>query len=213
MLQKNKSALKTDSKIKIVKEEIFQGFVGGGGGFRTVKGYNGKRLETQWSKQILDSFVNDDVELLEIALQSTLADVHDKVIGGEFGTPLSIGEYGFYSKSQFDNQRDILKIIERGHVERANFFLSDKEWEIVDKNINIMGEYGVSRFMTACPGDTFASLAVSSHSYSVAAKLLNCNVDPLIENFNKKNLGMILGQQYALLTLQVKTCQRYNVVL
>lgn len=70
----------------------------------TKKNYRGMKLDTQWSRYILDAMDNDDDELLLIALQSTLADINDVVIGGEDGSPMSIGDHGFFSDNQMDNQ-------------------------------------------------------------------------------------------------------------
>ena len=83
MFQRNKAPpVRVAQTLPPRTEEVFRGFVSGGGGFRTKKGFNGMKLETQWANQLMDSFKNDDVELLEIALESSLADVHDRVIGG-----------------------------------------------------------------------------------------------------------------------------------
>lgn len=183
--------------------QLFQGYIGRGGGFRTKKGFRGMKLETSWSKHILESFKKDDEELLEAALCSCLCDVHLRVIGGEFGSPLSIGEHGFFSQNQFEGQSELLKRTEREIVERTSSFLSDSDWKIIDSTIDRMGKYSFSRFVTASPGDTFTALAVSENAYLVAKALLISGVDPLLVNNCGQDLFSKLKQQYAVLTIKV----------
>eukprot|EP00596_Hydrurales_sp_CCMP1899_P005429 CAMPEP_0119038630 /NCGR_PEP_ID=MMETSP1177-20130426/7674_1 /TAXON_ID=2985 /ORGANISM="Ochromonas sp, Strain CCMP1899" /LENGTH=438 /DNA_ID=CAMNT_0007001473 /DNA_START=264 /DNA_END=1577 /DNA_ORIENTATION=- len=187
--------------------QLFQGYIGRGGGFRTKKGFRGMKLEASWSKHILESFKKDDEELLEVALSSCLCDVHARVIGGEFGTPLSIGEHGFFSQNQFEGQSELLKRTERVIVERTKSFLSDHDWKIIDSTIDQMGKYSFSRFVTASPGDTFTALAVVENAFLVANILLIRGVDPLIENNCGKDLFCKLKQQYATLTIKLRELQ------
>lgn len=198
----------SDKKIidkSIVGEsEIFKGFVGSsGGGFKTKKGFFGKRLDHLWSKQILDCLKTDDVEVLEIALQSSIADIHARVCGGEYGSPLIIGEYGFYARSQFEGQSELLKQIERQNTTQMKSFLSNSDWKIVDESIDSISTYSYSRFITASLGDTFATLAVRENAFLVASACLNRGVDYLLKNDKNEDLFSILRQQYASLTIQV----------
>lgn len=62
------------------------------------------KLDTQWARYVLDSFEKDDDELLKIALESCLADLSVVVTGGQHGSPLSIGQYGFFADNQIFNQ-------------------------------------------------------------------------------------------------------------
>jgi hypothetical protein len=52
-------------------------------------------------QNIFSSFANDDAELCTISLESAVADVNDRVEGGEIGSPFSIGMcilvYAIYS--------------------------------------------------------------------------------------------------------------------
>ena len=101
---------KTAEIIPLAERQIFKGFIGGEF-FITKKGYKGSRLDTLWSKQIIEAFDEDDDELVEIALKSCLADLDLVVTGGEYGSPFNIGGFGFFAQSQFDQQGTLIIIL------------------------------------------------------------------------------------------------------
>ena len=85
------------------ERKLFRGFIGGGH-FMTKKGYRGVSLDHLWAKHMMDAFDLDDEELVDIALKSSLADLELYVDGGLYGSPFSIGGFGFYATNQFEAQ-------------------------------------------------------------------------------------------------------------
>lgn len=159
-----------------------------------------------WAKHLLQAFLTDDSELAEIALESSLADVNDRVMDGFNGGPLSIGEFGFYAEIQFSFQADLLKQQQRD-VTGESDYLSQAEWETVDKNLTAIGSHGVARFKEAYRGDSFAALAIRSNAFATAGTLLNKGIDPLIVNENGDDLFDIVKKQYGDLGTKLKEVQ------
>lgn len=184
------------------KEPIFRGFIGGTA-FITKKGHRGMSIDSLWVQNIFTAFANDDDELAAIALKSSLADTGVAVEGGQFGTPFSIGEYGFYAQSQFDEQAQLLCDQERENADKK-YFLSVGEWDVVDHYLRKVAHYSNSVFASVCRGDTFGALAVKRNAFSVAIVLLRRGVDPLVENEAGGDLFHITQQQYLQLTVQMK---------
>ena len=61
-------------------------------------------MDPLWVKHLMEAFKNDDIELAQISFESSLSDVNDVVVGGESGSPYSIGDFGFYAEEQFEAQ-------------------------------------------------------------------------------------------------------------
>lgn len=156
-----------------------------------------------WVQNLFTSFNTDDAELASISLRSSLADVNALVEGGEFGTPFSIGEYGFYAQNQFDDQAQLLSDKERKNANNK-YFLSEGEWNLVDAYLKKVAHYSNSVFETVRRGDTFAALAVKKNAFHVAIALLQNGLDPLLENEADDDLFRIAKQQYLVLTVQMK---------
>lgn len=193
------------------EKQLFRGFIGGDS-FQTRKGFKGNKLDTLWTKYLFKSFDLDDEELAIIALQSSIADLGSKVIGGEIGTPYSIGGYGFYAKNQFEMQSTLLKDTERVNSKGRNF-LSTAEWGKVDDQLDRLGHHGSFTFLRAIRGDSFACLAVKKNAFSVAKYLLDIGIDPLSDNEEGHDLLHILKEQYSELSKELLQLQRdYEVV-
>jgi hypothetical protein len=146
-------------------------------------------------KQLFDAFENDDSELAEIALKSQLADVKDVVVGGYHGASYSIGDFGFYTRNQFDFQHEKLKEQERQKLAK-NAFLSVAEWEMVDDKLSSIARHGEVRFEKAIRGDSWCALAIRADAYDIANLLLSAGIDPLLENENHEDLFDVVKQQY-----------------
>lgn len=192
--------LTTPTKKIVVKDadspKVFRGFISGAA-IRTSKGYFGTKLDSLWSRHIIDSLKNDDNELAEIALQSMLADVEITVEGGEFGCPYMISNYGFYAKSQFQEQAKQLQELERSHIASdPRYFLSDGEWQIVDSRLNSYAHFGQAQVLKATRGDSLAMLAARESAFSVVLVLLSGGVDPLVKNEDNEDLFSIMQQRY-----------------
>ena len=71
--QRKQSILQTKEE-QLINKELFSGFISGSS-FRTKKGYIGNQLDSLWIRFLFDSFINDDVELVNIALSSCLVDL------------------------------------------------------------------------------------------------------------------------------------------
>jgi hypothetical protein len=155
----------------------------------------------------MESFKFDDADLASIASQSCLADLKAAVTGGEYGTPFSIGDFGFYSESQFKEQFEVLKTVERQHAEKLSLFLSDGQWSVVDENLNRIANFGVARFKSAAIGDTWISLAVRENAFGVAELLLSLDLDPLRTNEKREDMCDLLKLQYAALTVDLRNMQ------
>lgn len=193
------------------EKQLFRGFIGGDS-FQTKKGFKGNKLDTLWAKYLFKSLDLDDEELAVIALQSSIADLDSKVIGGELGTPYSIGGYGFYAKNQFEMQSTLLKDGERINSKGRNF-LSIAEWGKVDEQLDKLGHHGAHTFLRAIRGDSFACLAVKKSAFSVAKYLLDIGIDPLHDNEEGHDLLHIVKEQYSDLSKELLQLQRdYEVV-
>lgn len=145
----------------------------------------------------------DDEELAAIALNSSLADLKEVVISGDFGAPFSIGDYGFYANSQFDAQSQLLCDIERVNSQ-ADYYLSKEEWDKIDDYLSQIGAYGTSYFPTVGCGDTFGVLAVKKNAYKVAMVFLEAGLDPLIENEEGEDLFHATKKQYQVLSIRLR---------
>jgi len=189
--------LKSPEKVR----NLFTGFIGGDA-FATKKGFRGNALDSNWGKHIFISFKNDDLELFEVAMRSSLADVHEVVSGGEFGSAFLIGDIGFYSDNFFAAQAKLLKDGER-EMNAGTMFLSRAEWEKVDAKIDEMAHFSNFRAKRAIRGDTFASLALRENAFCVAKAMIDRGVDPLLENEEGDDLFVILKQQYSDLGLEL----------
>ena len=182
---------------------LFKGYVGAKG-FLTKKGFKGMKLNHTWAKHLLESFRNDDVELFDIACESPMCDLEQRVEGGENGAPLSIGMQGIYGGNQFDTQVDVLMNTERGHIERAGIFISAYEWTIMDSNLKKLGQYSSARFSTVFRGDTWAVLAVADNAFLIANALVAKGVDAMLENSDGKDLFDAVKRQYAQVTIVLR---------
>jgi hypothetical protein len=181
--------------IDVPKERaLFRGLTGGMT-LTTAKGSKATVMEGLWGQNIFISFNKDDVELLNIALSSSLADVTEQVTGGEFGTPFILGDFGFYSENKFQWQTELLKGLERKYAV-GKYFLSIAEWEGVDTKISAVGHFSQAVVRRAVRGDTFAVLAVRANAFQVAKILCDRGVDPLVENDHGEDLVAVLKEQY-----------------
>ena len=108
---------------------LFRGFLVGNA-FRTRKGAKGVRLDSLWSRQLVESIISDDEELAQIALGSCIADETAVVEGGQEGSPFYMGNYGFYTDNAFDAQGKVLQENER-RINEGIEYLSEKEWNKV----------------------------------------------------------------------------------
>ena len=175
---------------------MFRGFIPANS-IRTKKGYIGSKLDSLWARYILDSFVNDDAELANAAMDSCLCDKDIVIEGGEFGTPYIIGNYGFFAASQFDVQARVLQEHERNLAQEGNiFYLSTREWEWVDTKIGRYAKYGQARVLQTCPGDTLLMLAVREASFEVATAMISRDFDPLIKNPLGEDMMEVVKQRY-----------------
>lgn len=190
----------------INERQVFRGFLAGET-FRTKKGYKGTKIDTAWTKLIFDSFKYDDEEATEIALNSTIADIHSIVYGGEYGTPFSIGEHGFYAENQFRNQSMILEEAERVNS-KGTWFLSDAEWSDIDSKLSSLAHHGKPRFIRACRGDTFVHLAIRDGAFSVAKCFMDRGLDPMTTNEEDHDCFDIIKEKYADLSEELLLIQK-----
>jgi len=190
------SPIEDPSKQK--KPLLFRGFIGGAM-FKTKKGYQGQRVDTLWVRQIFASFEHDDTEIIDVAMESSLADPNAQVTGGWYGAVFSIGDYGFNAQSQFDIQRDILAENER-KVSKGIEYLTNDEWNVVDVNLGKIASHGKPIMEKAVRGDTLAALAVRNSAFHVAKKLIEYGVDPLLVNEDGHDVFLLLKVQYEHLT-------------
>ena len=131
-----------------------------GSSFITSKGFRGMQIDTCWSQLLLQSFEKDDAELAATSLKSDLADVKDKVEGGEHGAPFSIGDFGFYANNQFTEAISQSKSAHRTLI-KDSLYLPASEWKDVDEALEKgIRHHGSIRFAKVVRGDTFAALAV-----------------------------------------------------
>jgi hypothetical protein len=176
----------------------FKGFVGGKQ-FRTKLGFQGNAFDSIWGKHVFLSFVKDDVELFDVAMQSQLADVTERVVGGENGAAFIIGDIGFFADNQFEFQGDKIRDHEMGLTEGL-YYLSDREWVTVNANIKKIADYAASRTSRAVRGDSFGALALRANAFNVARRMLQIGLDPMIENEMGEHLFGILKEQYNRMT-------------
>jgi hypothetical protein len=157
-------------------------------------------MDALWSRQVIESLAKDDVELLEVAMQSSLADTACIVEGGPLGTPFSLGGYGFYAQSQFNTQAAILIESERDTAVGMQF-LSNAEWEIVNERLSNLAQHGTPKVHTAIAGDSLISLAIRESAFRVARRLIELGADPLVENEDGLDAYEVLKGQYGVLTV------------
>jgi hypothetical protein len=153
-------------------------------------------MDTMWVRHLMDSFDTDDKELAQIALQSVLADLGQVVTGGrnlqsnrstvdyvelvktgEHGSAFNIGDYGFFSEQQFQEQAKLLSSAERENV-TGDRFLSVSQWEEVDQKLSSWGAYSSARFAVCVRGDTFLNLGLRKCAFSVSQLLLETGTSP-----------------------------------
>lgn len=173
---------------------LFRGFLAGNA-FRTKKGAKGIRLDSLWSRQLVESFLTDDEELALIALGSCIADETSVVEGGQEGSPFCIGNYGFYTDSAFDAQGKVLQENERV-INEGLEYLSEKEWKTVDGKLRRIAEHGKPKLRKAVPGDTLPMVAVRARAFSVATLLFTRykELDALISNDEGETLKDVLRE-------------------
>lgn len=186
--------------------QVFRGFLSGSA-FVTKKGFRGNKVDSMWARYIFLSFETDDVDLAKVGLSSSLADLNATVIGGEFGTPFSIGEWGFYTKKQFEDHAEYLQKTERKNA-KGSQFLSVAEWKLVDDKLSELASYSEWTFSRAAKGDSFAALAVRKNAFLVAAAFMDAGLDPLVENEEGNDVFEILKQQYKDMSVLLLEIQR-----
>ena len=108
---------------------LFRGFLVGTA-FRTKKGATGVRLDSLWSRHMIEAIIADDAELASVALSSCIAEENATVEGGDEGSPFYIGNYGFYTENAFDIQGKVLQENERT-INEGLEYLSQQEWRKV----------------------------------------------------------------------------------
>lgn len=169
-------------------------------------------MDSLWTQHIFESFDTDDEELTKVALKASLADLHARVVGGDFGSPYSIGDYGFYSQGQFQSQADYLCDVERANV-TEDFFLSDREWQKVDSYLTKTA-YSISNYVIskAYLGDTFPMLAIRKSAFHVAIVFIQEGVDILLENEQGQDLIDVVKEQYGILATAFKQVLTKQIV-
>lgn len=186
---------------------LFRGFVGGNA-FITKKGYRGLAVESAWSQNIFQSFEDDDVEIAQYALKSSIADLSEVVENGYDGSPFSIGEYGFYAENQFKEQFEVLSRVERDLAKQRKQYYSEGEWMKIDEMLSFIAHHSTTSVKRVVRGDTFGSLALRKHAFQVATLFLTTTdvpaVDPLIENEEGKDMFDIAKEQYFVLSVYLK---------
>jgi hypothetical protein len=187
----------------ILDRQVFRGFTGGNA-VSTSKGYRGVTVETSWSQSLILSFENDDIELAKFSLKSQLADLKDTVEGGIAGCPYSIGDFGFYSEQQFQEQSTLLKEIERENTFKRKLFFSETEWQEIDRKLDQIAHFTKATFSNVQRGDTFSILAVRKHAFLIARYFLQIGVDPMIANEDGKDTFDITKDEYKVLSMEIK---------
>lgn len=186
------------------RKEVFRGFIAGTS-IRTTKGYVGSKLDSLWARNILESLVNDDAELFNIAMESSISDITCVVEGGEFASPYCLDNYGFYAANQFIKQHEALKEHERALVQdKAALFLSDREWECVDVQLGRYATFNKAKLNKVERGDTIAMIAMREAAFQVCEAALRKGADPLVLNEAEEDLMMILVQIYTELNESVQ---------
>lgn len=161
---------------------LFRGLISGNA-FHTKKGAKGVKLDSLWSRQLIESIISDDEELAGIALSSCIADINAVVDGGEEGSPYALGNYGFYTDNAFDLQGQVLQEAER-RINEGREYLSDKEWRIVDGKLRRIAQHGTPKLKKAVSGDTIPMLAVRGRAFCVSCFIFDKykDTDALTEN-------------------------------
>lgn len=90
---------------------------------------------------------------------------------GEHGCPFNIGDYGFFTESQFQEQAKLLSAAERDNI-TGDKFLSVSQWEEVDRRLLSLGAYSTARFAHCARGDSFLSLGLRKCAFSVSQLIL-----------------------------------------
>lgn len=162
-------------------------------------------------QNIFEAFKTDDGELAAIALQSSLADVNDRVIGGVFGSPFSIGDHGFYAKQQLEKQLVHLQARIKEVCDRNNHYLTTIEWERIEKKLVNISNHSDAAFASTTVGDSFAALAIRQSAFQVAKVCMNAGIDPLVENVEGKDMFDVMKEQYHFLGLQLRDIQDLKV--
>lgn len=159
-------------------------------------------MDSMWSRYMMDAFDTDDKELALIALESVLADLGQVVSGGEHGSAFTIGDYGFFSEKQFSDQAAILSQAERSNITGTRF-LSESQWQEVDKKLENLAAFSSTRFKVCESGDTFLYLALRKCAFGVAQVLLEeaekrCKgeLDPLRCNEAGEDVMAVLAAGY-----------------
>lgn len=176
------------------KPNLFRGLLGGTT-FVTAFGTRVSTLDSMWGQNIFLSFNHDEVDVLNIALRSSLADVTEQVSGGEHGSPFDLGDFGFYSENKQQMQAALLTGLERKYAV-GKYFLSAAEWEKVEHRLGEIAAFSHAFVRRAVRGDTFASLAVRANAFKVARVLMDRGVDPLVNNGEGEDLICIIREQY-----------------
>ena len=203
-LQKSAGVVKKSSEELKSRKEVFRGFIPGTS-IRTEKGYVGSRLDSLWARNVLESLVNDDAELLNIALESSIAEVSCVVEGGEYASPYCLDNYGFYAANQFVKQHEALKEHERALVaEKAALFLSDREWDYVDAQLGRYAKFNKARLKHVERGDSIPMLAMREAAFEVCAASIRKGADPLVYNEKQEDLIDILKVIYAELNESIR---------
>lgn len=162
-------------------------------------------MDTLWAQNLFEAFKHDDVDLAKICLRSSLADMQARVIGGEDGCPFSIGGYGFFAKSQFESQAQLLQELERINS-ATDFYLSTEEWMKMDKYLMEVASLSTPAFDKVVVGDSFGSLAIQQNAFHVALLFLENGLDPFVINSEENDLFIQCKQQYQALTIRLKAC-------
>lgn len=173
---------------------LFRGFLTGNA-FQTKKGAKGVRLDSLWSRQMIESVVTDDEELAAVALQSCIADEEAVVEGGDEGSPFFICNYGFYTENAFDTQGKVLQEHERV-INEGREYLSDKEWRAVDGKLRRIAQHSNPRLRKAIRGDTLPMLAGRSRAFCVGSFLFSRSetCDALTQNEDGETLKDVLRE-------------------
>ena len=186
----------------------FKGFIAGAA-FQTKTGYKGQKIDSIWNRQLVEAFELDDPELTRVGLESSLADKDATVEGGEFGCPYSIGGYGLYAESQFEDHFKVLKDNEE-MLAKGLYHLSMDEWETVDNGLRKIAHYGKARFPKLVRGDSYAALAVRKRAFISCKVLLELGVDPLVENEEGEDLFALLKMIYGEMSQDLRDIDKFR---
>ena len=205
-------------RIKYTKKEVgdkeeprlkFKGFIAGAA-FQTIKGYKGQKIDSLWNRQLVEAFQLDDPELVKVALESPVADKDATVEGGEFGSPYSIGGYGLYAESQFEEHFKVLKENEEA-LAKGVHHLSLDEWDTVDKGLKKIAHYGRARFPKLVRGDSYAALAVRKRAFVACKVLLEMGVDPLVTNEEGEDIFELLKMIYGQMSQDLRDIDKFRL--